>query len=102
MTRGKPVPGTRKRRWATKRGNPTDARRVRRVDPNGPQPEEQAKLLGSKAPRGRFDYGIVPRSRLREKELEAEAADPDMTPLPRLTGRVVRIYLPGKTILGRK
>ena len=72
----------------------TDTRRYRKVNPLGPNPEEQAKVIGSKTSYQRFDYnGPQSRARLREA-----LDDPDMTPIPRRDDTTVRLYLRGRTV----
>lgn len=56
------------------------------------------KLIG-----GHYGYGRDYYSNAAEiadrKLLEQELRDPDMTPFPRKSGRMVRLYLRGKTII---
>src|SRR3972149_4808547 len=72
-----------------KRGARIDTRRRRRINPFGPNHGEQAKLRG---------YNDPPR--FCGKAERQEMRNPDMTPVPRrVSGQLVRLYLPGRTII---
>ncbi len=81
------------------RGARIDTRRHRRIDPFGPYPKEQAKLIGSRTSYQKIDYGKS-RAALLMEALAGEVRSPDMTPVPRLSGaKLVPLYLPNRTIL---
>ena len=76
-----------------------DTRRYRRVNPLGPNPEEQAKLLGERNLQSQDDDSSQYRP-FHERIARKEMGNPDMTPVPRrIAGRLIRLYLPGKTII---
>ena len=81
-----------------KRGARIDTRRRRRINPFGPNHGEQAKLLGSKKSLGLRDYDD--QHQFCGKAERQEMRNPDMTPVPRrVSGQLVRLYLPGRTII---
>lgn len=75
-----------------KRGARIDTRRRRRIDPCGPYPEEQAKLIGSKTSLGLRDYDYDRRPFCRK--IAKEMREPDMTPVPRHAAERP-LYVPG-------
>ena len=81
------------------RGDRTDPRRFRRVSPLGPNPEGQAKLIGSRTSYQKIYYGnYKPQVALLEETFLGETRNPDMTPVPRLTDRAVQLYLRDRTV----
>ena len=82
------------------RGCRTDTRRFRRVNPLGPNPEEQAKLLGEGNFWSWYDDYDQSRHVFHDRIIHREMQNPDMTPAPRYTtDRTIRLYLIGRTII---
>ncbi len=76
----------------------TDTRRYRKVNPLGPNPEEQAKLLGECSFWKWHDGYNQSLHALHERIAQKEMKNPDMTSVPRRIDRTVRLYLLGCTV----
>ncbi len=81
------------------RGPRFDTRRCRRINPQGPNPSEQAKLLGGRNLCEK-EYDFAKRDSLVREALLEEERSPDITPVPRfMADRTIRLYLPGRTVI---
>ena len=76
-----------------------DTRRFRRINSLGPNPNEQAKLIGSRTSyEGGLDFS-KPRAVLLKKAFVDDARNLDMTLIPRRAERMIRLYLRGRTVI---